>query len=551
MRNSVLAVLGILGTACVGVLASDYDQCYGGNKTSWALLPGDFPVAKLNLTGKPDDGTAPAANECQCAQACQQADACAFFTWNDKAQSCAIRRLTHVDGVTTTFMAGVNSPLYVDLAVPWFGKTLPLDFDVAGANPIVNVTDQDTCISACQTRGPDVCNAVTYRRATHDCWLKKLDAVPQTSIGVRTGIPITQSQDVQKASGGGSGNGLKIGLGVGIGALAGVLGAFGVYFCCIRGKEKKHRRAEDLSQNDGFNRTSTAFSGTPSSEASFMNNQSKSPNRWSNMSDASKPAAAAAAASAAGFDTYQQYMEHLRPVQPRPGSMLPPSGRPLSTHYSSESGMSGYQNSSYLAVPQALSSKAFEAESSDAGSHHPTLPPPQYITLPYGAAAGSTTAGSVASDVATAGQGTIAGAKTESVATPSSTVSTAPSLPTSAAGGGGGTASPGGAPWVDSTGTPLEKDEFFMDRVHLVKRMYSPKAPDEILVRLGDSVVLQKLWGDGWATGVNTTTGKQGVMPLAALGLQRDGSQAPASLQAKTGELPETEMRERSLDRRR
>ncbi|KAJ3151960.1 hypothetical protein HDU89_001603 [Geranomyces variabilis] len=545
MRISALAALGFLATACVGVLAVDYDQCYGDNRTSWAMLPGDFPVAKLNATNKPDDGTAPAANECECAQACQKVDPpCAFFTWDNKDKTCAIRRLTRVDVVTTTFMAGVNAPMYfVDLAVPWVGKTLPLDFDVDGANPITNVTSQETCIGACQTRGPDVCSAVTYRRGTLDCWLKKLDAVPHTFIGVRTGIPITESQQVQKpGGGGGSGNGLKIGLGVGIGALAGVLGAIGVWFCCVRGKKERQRRTDELGQNDGFNRTSTAFSGTPSSEASFKNNQPHSPSRWSNVSDTSR--LAGAAAPAAGFETYQQYMEHLRPPQPRPGSMQPP-GRPLSTHYSSESGMSGYQNSN-LAVPLALSPKAFEAESG--AGPHPTLPPPQYITLPHGAA-GSTAAGSVASDVATAGQGT-AGAKTESVATPSPTVSTAPSLPTPAAGGGGGTASAGGVPWVDVQGMALEKDEFFMDRVHLVKRMYSPKAPDEILVRLGDSVVLQKLWGDGWATGINTTTGHQGVLPLAALGLEPDGSQAPASVQAKTGELPESETRERSMDRR-
>ncbi|KAJ3152654.1 hypothetical protein HDU86_005527 [Geranomyces michiganensis] len=548
MRNSALATLGILATACITtVRAIDYDQCVGDSKTAWALLPGNFPVAKLNATGKPEDNTAVAANECE----------------NEKDRSCAIRRLTHNDAVTTTFMAGVNAPLYfADLAVPWVGKTLPLDFDVDGANPLVNITDQDICIQACQTRGPSICNAVTYRRATFDCWLKKLDDVPHTWIGVRTGIPITVSQPSQQPDKGGRSNKLKIGIGVGLGALGGALAALGIWYCCVRGTSQKEHLGDDFTPSGAFNRTSTAFSGSPSSEASYKTSQPPpSASAWSNnATDLARPSAAAAetATPAPVLETYAQYMEHLHPVHPRPGSMLPP-GQPLSNsvpplahHQSAENATHGYHHNTNF-TPQSLSPKAFEAAAESAGaSTQPTLPPPQYMTLPYGAAtSGSSTsaAGSIASDLATAGVGT-AGAPTESVATPSPTLSTAPSLPIPSGGGEKASSAAGGVPWVDAHGNRLERDEFFMDRVHLVKRMYSPKASDEILVRVGDSVVLQKLWGDGWATGINTTTGHQGVLPLAALGLQPDGSQAPPSVQAKTGELPEAETQRPSLDRR-
>ncbi|KAJ3010047.1 hypothetical protein HKX48_007606 [Thoreauomyces humboldtii] len=67
-------------------------------------------------------------------------------------------------------------------------------------------------------------------------------------------------------------------------------------------------------------------------------------------------------------------------------------------------------------------------------------------------------------------------------------------------------------------------DAHFMDYVHLAKRTHTPARPDELAVHVGDSMVVQRLWGDGWATALNTTTGHEGVVPLAVLGM----SEAPA-----------------------
>ncbi|KAJ3140832.1 hypothetical protein HK101_003461 [Irineochytrium annulatum] len=43
---------------------------------------------------------------------------------------------------------------------------------------------------------------------------------------------------------------------------------------------------------------------------------------------------------------------------------------------------------------------------------------------------------------------------------------------------------------------------------------YLPQMEDEIELRAGQVMVIKKVFGDGWANGLNLTTGKEGTFPL-------------------------------------
>ncbi|KAJ3343283.1 hypothetical protein HDU93_009269, partial [Gonapodya sp. JEL0774] len=46
---------------------------------------------------------------------------------------------------------------------------------------------------------------------------------------------------------------------------------------------------------------------------------------------------------------------------------------------------------------------------------------------------------------------------------------------------------------------------------------YRSKGPDELDVRIGDEIMVEGVFPDGWAFGRNPTTGAQGVLPLIIL----------------------------------
>nr|KAJ3417247.1 hypothetical protein HK105_001060 [Polyrhizophydium stewartii] len=48
---------------------------------------------------------------------------------------------------------------------------------------------------------------------------------------------------------------------------------------------------------------------------------------------------------------------------------------------------------------------------------------------------------------------------------------------------------------------------------------YEPRRLDELKVTIGDRIVIESLWGDGWCQAYNLTTGERGTMAVAAVGL--------------------------------
>ncbi|KAI9001982.1 hypothetical protein BC832DRAFT_601874 [Gaertneriomyces semiglobifer] len=56
-----------------------------------------------------------------------------------------------------------------------------------------------------------------------------------------------------------------------------------------------------------------------------------------------------------------------------------------------------------------------------------------------------------------------------------------------------------------------------LEKRYLVAHQYEPAADDEILLRVGDVVRLSLLFNDGWAKGVNETTGHVGLLPCACI----------------------------------
>lgn len=43
---------------------------------------------------------------------------------------------------------------------------------------------------------------------------------------------------------------------------------------------------------------------------------------------------------------------------------------------------------------------------------------------------------------------------------------------------------------------------------------YVPSNPDEIAFNKGDQILLKQVFDDGWALGVNQSTGMEGMLPL-------------------------------------
>ncbi|KAI8905351.1 hypothetical protein DFJ77DRAFT_211740 [Powellomyces hirtus] len=496
MRNH-LQIFVLLANV-LGVAIAD-KRCPGDSRTGWVLIPGNFPDSKIDQREKLPDSRAPAKTD---------------FAPNEPL-------------------------LYQDINVPWENRTLPLDFDVDGANPLRNISLIDQCVQECQKRGADVCTAVNYRVSDQSCFLKKIDAVPNVYIGVKTGV---QYREQESSS---SSIVWKVGLGIGLAIVAVLLGC-GVGFWLYRRRRSKDDLPSHLTPGQAsgyFSHRHSMTSSTPPGSASQMKQHSRPFSHVSSFQDS--PSSESVTSGSTEAETYAQYMQNLRPAAAQRNSSrnscaVPPSTptsphllRPMSATHDIEHRYSQQQFPPTKAMEAAAASATAAAASTSQSSISRTQSPPEYMTLPpenrrvsayTNVSNESTTAASTTA--ATTGAYSIPSSPTESTVTSNHT----------------------NLPWVDAQGVPLERDEFFMDRVHMVKRMYSPKAPDEIQVRLGDSVVLQKIWGDGWATGINTTTGHQGVLPLAALGLQPDGTQAPASAQAQTGEISSHETVKRALN---
>ncbi|KAJ3182828.1 hypothetical protein HDU85_002431 [Gaertneriomyces sp. JEL0708] len=56
-----------------------------------------------------------------------------------------------------------------------------------------------------------------------------------------------------------------------------------------------------------------------------------------------------------------------------------------------------------------------------------------------------------------------------------------------------------------------------LEKKYVVKHEYQPVAEDEIKLSVDDRIRLDLLFNDGWAKGVNESTGQQGLLPVACL----------------------------------
>ncbi|KAJ3279347.1 hypothetical protein HK104_001541 [Borealophlyctis nickersoniae] len=56
-----------------------------------------------------------------------------------------------------------------------------------------------------------------------------------------------------------------------------------------------------------------------------------------------------------------------------------------------------------------------------------------------------------------------------------------------------------------------------LEKKYVVQHAYEPAAQDELKLQVGDSVKLDLLFNDGWAKGINETTGQTGLLPVACL----------------------------------
>eukprot|EP00842_Homolaphlyctis_polyrhiza_P002656 jgi/Hompol1/3391/HPOL_006538-RA len=60
---------------------------------------------------------------------------------------------------------------------------------------------------------------------------------------------------------------------------------------------------------------------------------------------------------------------------------------------------------------------------------------------------------------------------------------------------------------------------------------YRPQMSDEMQLNIGDQVILESIWSDGWAQGYNLTTRERGTLAIAVL------DSAP-KLTPETGQRP-------------
>ncbi|KAJ3007832.1 hypothetical protein HKX48_008910 [Thoreauomyces humboldtii] len=544
-------------------------QCPGDTHTAWALIPGDFPNSYLNQTFKQTDMVSAASTQCECATQCQNTNGCSFFTWIPAKTSCTVRFLPHRIVATTVFMPGPTWLLpFQDITVPWFDPATgiqlpsPLPFEIPNASPINNIADIDTCVQRCQLTAN--CVVVNYRVTTQQCFLKQIDTVAGTYIGVRTGVayPSSSNNNNNNTSIGtttvltnpvpqSSNNNWKIGAAAAAVVVA-VLLVIGAILFFRRRQKKRQRYTDSITSvmgadvahaNANKNMTINTALLPPGSRTSSTVESGTTYNR-DNMSSPE-------VAGPPDHETYAQYMEHLvgggggvsTGTPSWVASSIAGGHRPVSSvAYTAVSGGSTTPSTS---TPTGKLAEV--VEESHASHHHAA--PPQYMTLPPARHSVLTDSSLLESRYDTEADsemevGTTGGTRNSVGVGRSSSMGLEPGPPwsptsvtpsesvsevTAAARGTQGTVvmdipAPTRPPPPMPTPMPLAPDDFFMDRVHLVKRTYTPKAPDEIEVQVGDSVVVTRLWGDGWATGVNTTKGgAQGVLPLAALGLGPNG----------------------------
>ncbi|KAJ3056185.1 hypothetical protein HK097_007791 [Rhizophlyctis rosea] len=67
-----------------------------------------------------------------------------------------------------------------------------------------------------------------------------------------------------------------------------------------------------------------------------------------------------------------------------------------------------------------------------------------------------------------------------------------------------------------------------LEKQYIVMHDYEPQADDEIRLRVGDYIRLSLLFNDGWAKGMNETTGKHGLLPCACVAeIPANNAQSP------------------------
>eukprot|EP00842_Homolaphlyctis_polyrhiza_P000615 jgi/Hompol1/1554/HPOL_005634-RA len=70
-------------------------------------------------------------------------------------------------------------------------------------------------------------------------------------------------------------------------------------------------------------------------------------------------------------------------------------------------------------------------------------------------------------------------------------------------------------PSISSNNTPDVGT--ILDKKFIVTTDYEPSASDELRLRVGDSIVLDLLFNDGWAKGKNESTRQEGILPVACI----------------------------------
>lgn len=71
--------------------------------------------------------------------------------------------------------------------------------------------------------------------------------------------------------------------------------------------------------------------------------------------------------------------------------------------------------------------------------------------------------------------------------------------------------------WIYRQKTKRDSVGHFLEKRFIVTLDYDPVAPDELALKVGQVVVLDLLFNDGWAKGRNEHTGQDGILPVACL----------------------------------
>ncbi|KAI8920479.1 hypothetical protein BC831DRAFT_506914 [Entophlyctis helioformis] len=86
--------------------------------------------------------------------------------------------------------------------------------------------------------------------------------------------------------------------------------------------------------------------------------------------------------------------------------------------------------------------------------------------------------------------------------------------------GAGGAGSGSAGVGLGAMGTPgfnASQVVHIMEQAHTVVVDYEPQMTDELRLTVGDQVILESVWSDGWAQAYNISTGERGTLALATL----------------------------------